>query len=134
LQGKEKFEMKKRLIITILLLVGGFLAVDHAFAGIIEDRSHTQRLRIKQGISSGELIPREVKFLKHEQRHIRRIKKISWFDGRLTYSERRHIERLQNRASRHIYRLKHNDARRYRHYKHSHWNWDNSHGRAARGW
>jgi hypothetical protein len=121
-QRKEKFEMKKLMIITILLIVGGFLSIDIAFAGVAEDRSFTQRLRIRQGISSGELTHHEVKILKHEQRHIRRIKKMSWFDRKLTYWERRHIESLQNRASRHIYRLKHNDARRYRHYKNSHWN------------
>ena len=50
--------------------------------------------------------------------------KMSWFDGKLTYRERRHIESLRNRASRHIYQLKHNDGRRYRHYKNSRWNWD----------
>lgn len=37
-----------------------------------------------------------------------------WFDGKLTYQERRHLESLQNRASSHIYRLKHNDGRRFR--------------------
>ena len=114
--------MKKIMIITILLIIGGFLVLDNAFAGVADDRSFTQRLRIRQGILSGELTPHEARILKHEQRHIRRVKKISWFDGRLTYRESRYIERLQNRASRHIYRLKHNDARRYRNYKNSHWN------------
>ena len=126
--------MKKRIIVTILLMVGGFIAVDQAFAGIIEDRIQTQRLRIRQGILNGELTHYEAKFLKSEQRQIRRIKKISWFDGRLTYSKRRHIEGLQNRASRHIYRLKHNDARRYRHHEKSHWHWGNLRGRTARRW
>jgi hypothetical protein len=108
------------MIITILLIIGGFLALDNAFAGIAEDRSFSQRVRIRQGIVSGELTPYEAKLLKHEQRHIRMVKKISWFDGRLNYRESRRIERLQNRASRHIYRLKHNDARRYRHHKNAH--------------
>ena len=115
--------MKKLMIITILLIIGGFLSLDIAFAGVAEDRSITQRLRIRQGIISGELTPYEAKLLRHEQRHIRRVKKISWIDGRLTYRESRRIERLQNRASRHIYRLKHNDARRYRHYKNTHGHW-----------
>ena len=126
--------MKKGLIVATLLMIGGLLAVDNAFAGRIEDRSHTQRMRIRQGIWSGELTRGEVKFLKHEQRRIRKIKKISWFDGRLTYSERRHLERMQNRASRHIYRMKHNDVRRYRHHKPSHWNWHSNRGRTARRW
>lgn len=126
--------MKKLMIITILLMVGGFFAVDQAFAGIIEDRSQTKRLRIRQGILNGELTHSEVKFLKYEQRQIRRIKKIFWFDGRLTYSERLHIERLQNQASRHLYRLKHNDAHRYRNHEPSHWRWDNVRGRNARRW
>ena len=115
--------MQKRMIITILLSICGFLFVDHASAGLIENRSLRQQLRIRQGILNGELTPHEVKILKHEQRHIKRIKKISWFDGKLTSRERRQIENFQDRASRHIYRLKHNDARRYRRYKNSHRNW-----------
>ena len=116
--------MKKTMILTILAVIGGFLFADFALAGLIEDRSLNQRLRIRQGIRSGQLTPHEAKILKHEQRRIRRITKWSWFDGKLTLRERRHIERLQNRASRHIYRLKHNDGRRYRRYKNSNWNWD----------
>jgi hypothetical protein len=112
--------MKKLIIITILLMACGFLSIDFAFAGVIEDRSITQGLRIRQGILSGELTAREVKILKNEQRHIRRIKKVSRFGGKLTYRESRYIEKIQNRASRHIFRLKHNDARRYRRYISSH--------------
>ena len=114
--------MKKLMILTILLMICGFHFADFALAGVSEDRSYKQRLRIRQGIINGELTPYEAKILKHEQRRIRRIKKMSWFDGKLTYRERRHIESLQNRASRHIYRLKHNDGRRYRHYINSRWN------------
>ena len=114
--------MKKLIIITILLMAGGFLSIDFAFAGAIEDRSIKQGFRIRQGVLNGELTAWEVKILKNEQRHIRRIKKVSRFDGRLTYRESRYIEKLQNRASRHIFRLKHNDARRYRRYVSSHRN------------
>ena len=112
--------MKKLMVVGILLIIGGLLFIDMAFAGVAEDRIFAQRLRIRQGILSGELTPWEIKVLKREQRHIRRVKKSSWFDGKLTYRESSQIERLQNRASRHIYRLKHNDARRYRHYKNAH--------------
>jgi hypothetical protein len=65
-------------------MIGGSLLVDLASAGVIQDRSFNQRSRIRQGILSGELTPYEVKILRHEQRHIRRIKKLSWFDGKLT--------------------------------------------------
>lgn len=112
--------MKKLIILTILLLAGGFLSIDFAFAGVFEDRSITQGLRIRQGILSGELTVREAKILKNEQRHIRRIKDVCRFDGKLTYRESRYIEKLQNRASRHIFRLKHNDALRYRRYISAH--------------
>ena len=112
--------MKRLSIITLLMIIGGVLPANGASAGVIEDRSIRQRLRIRQGILSGELTPYETKILKHEQRHIRRIKRLSWLDGRLTYHERRHIERLQNRASRHIYRFKHNEAYRYRRHAPSH--------------
>jgi hypothetical protein len=53
--------MKKLMILSILLMICGFLFVDRALAGVIEDRSFKQRLRIRQGILSGELTPYEVK-------------------------------------------------------------------------
>jgi len=77
--------MKKLMILTILLMICGFHFADFALAGVSEDRSYKQRLRIRQGIINGELTPYEAKILKHEQRRIRRIKKMSWFDGKLTY-------------------------------------------------
>jgi hypothetical protein len=58
--------MKKVIIISTLLIAGGFLSIDIAFAGVAEDRSFTQRLRIRQGIASGELTRHEAKILKRE--------------------------------------------------------------------
>jgi hypothetical protein len=57
--------MKKTMMLTILSVIGGFLFADLALAGLIEDRSSYQRLRIRQGIISGQLTPYEARILKH---------------------------------------------------------------------
>ena len=116
--------MKKMIIITILVMIYGFLFANQALAGVIEKRSLKQRLRIRQGILSGELTRSEAKILRREQRRIRIVTERAWADGKLTRRERRRIKRMQNHASRHIYRLKHNDIRRHWRYRHSHWIWD----------
>jgi hypothetical protein len=116
--------MKKIMIITLIGMIGGFLFTNQASAGVIEKRMHKQRLRIQQGILSGELTRSEAEFLKREQRHIREVVKIAWEDGKLKKRERRHIHKLQNRAGKQIHRLKHNDARRRWGFRHSRWIWN----------
>ena len=116
--------MKKMMIITIMVMIYALLFANQASAGIIEKRSLKQRLRIRQGILSGELTRPEAKILRREQRRIQIVTERARADGKLTRRERRRIKHLQNRASRHIYRLKHNDIRRHWRYRHSHWNWD----------
>lgn len=118
--------MKKMMIITIIMMICGFLFTNQALAGVIQERRFKQRLRIRQGILSGELTLSEAKILRQEQHRIRIVTERAWADGKLTYRERRRIEHLQNRASKHIYRLRHNDARRHWRYRHSHWIWEES--------
>jgi hypothetical protein len=48
--------------------------------------------------------------LKKEQRHIRRSEHRAKTDGDVTVSERRRLDRKQDRANRHIHRAKNNDA------------------------
>ena len=105
---KEDFDMKKTIMITIATMVCGLLITTQASAGVFQKRSKNQKLRIRHGIKTGQLTRGEARFLKQEQRRIHRIKRIYWSDGRLTYKERRRLEKLQNKASRHIYRFKHN--------------------------
>lgn len=81
-------------------------------------RQDRQKDRIRQGIKSGELTRHEMIKLKNEQKRIRQYTKRAVRDGHLSRSERRTIDRMQDRAGRHIYKAKHN-----RHYRHRSNNW-----------
>ncbi len=114
--------MKRMILLTIMAITFGFLVTNTARAGVIDDRMHKQRWRIKQGIKSGELVRFEVKILKQEQRRIKMAKRFAKSDGRFTRKERRRILKMQDHASRHIYRLKHNHIRRHWRDQYSYWN------------
>jgi hypothetical protein len=93
------------LIATIVSTIAG-----SAFAGRIGDREHMQQKRIAQGITSGQLTPRET--VKLESREAKLNYEVRDFrednDGTLTPRERAEVNRQQNRLSNEIYRAKHN--------------------------
>ena len=66
-----------------------------------------QRQRIKEGVRSGELTPREAKRLRAEQRMIRREERAYYADGYLSRGERRALYRDLRDANRHIYNQTH---------------------------
>ena len=109
----------KKLLVSITMALGlGVILVNQATAGVIEERRHNQKLRIRHGVITGELTRGEVRVLKKEQRRIHRKLKRAWADGQMSRREWRRLENLQNRASQHIYRLKHNSNFRHRAYYH----------------
>jgi hypothetical protein len=71
--------------------------------------AHQQR-RIAQGVRTGKLTPHETARVERQQvrihREVRSDRRAN--GGRLTRSERVHVNRQLNRSSRHIYRAKHN--------------------------
>ncbi len=71
-------------------------------------RQVRQHARIQQGVRSGELTRPEARNLRHDQRHIARMKRTAKADGVVTPTERRRITVAQNHESRKIYRKKHN--------------------------
>jgi len=91
--------MNRTLTLTLALLaalvagapVAGYAQTD---APGVDKRQHRQQQRIKGGVRSGELTPRETRRLLHAERHIAR--------------EQRHL----TRSSRQIRRQKHDDQRR----------------------
>ena len=74
----------------------------------INHRRVVQRARIRQGVRSGELTPREARHLRKGERHIARMERRAKADGQVTPRERARLNRAENRQSRRIYRLKHN--------------------------
>ena len=63
--------------------------------------------RIKQGVKTGQLTPREAKMLRVQKAHVRTLKQVARADGRITPRERVIINRSQRNLSRNIYRQKH---------------------------
>jgi uncharacterized membrane protein YebE (DUF533 family) len=104
--------------ITMMSLVAAMLVVvaGSAFAATeagtrtprIARRQVTQHARIHQGVKSGQLTKPEARNLRHDQRHIQRMKQRAKADGTVTPRERAHITMAQNHESRKIYRKKHN--------------------------
>jgi hypothetical protein len=78
------------------------------------------RERIKYGLRTGELTPRESARLLAEQREIERLQRMYQHDGRLSPSEREHLMAELDHASRHIWhemndRQDRDDRRAYPH-------------------
>ena len=74
----------------------------------VDRRQVVQRARMRQGVQSGQLTPREARHLRKSERHIRRMERRAKADGVVTPGERARLNHAQNRESRRIHRLKHN--------------------------
>ncbi|HEY8278003.1 MAG TPA: hypothetical protein VIH99_00175 [Bdellovibrionota bacterium] len=80
----------------------------------VDQREANQEKRIEQGKESGALTNHEAKKLERRQKRIEGAEaKAMGNDGKIGKHEARHLNRMQNRASREIYRKKHN-ARKHR--------------------
>jgi hypothetical protein len=73
----------------------------------IDRRETRQQERIGNGVSSGQLTPRETTRLEAQQGRIEGAEAKAKSDGVVTAKERKHITRMQDRASRNIRRQKH---------------------------
>lgn len=103
----------KRLTLSFaaLLIFAAGISAQTQTPGI-NQRQRNQQARIHQGISSGELTPREARKLQRGQFAIQTQKRIAKADGVVTRCERMRIHRHQNIASKNIYYKKHNTRHR----------------------
>jgi hypothetical protein len=99
--------MKLKLLITTALVFAFGITVAEAQPG-----RRMQRLRITDGIRSGELTRAETRGLALQQRNIRRDITMARIDGIVTPRERREIRRDKRMYNRSVYLKKHN--RRHR--------------------
>ena len=76
-------------------------------------RIHNQANRIQHGINSGQLVKREVRKLRREQRDIKQTLNHYKRDGRLNRYERQELNQLLDIASNHIHRKSNNHLTRY---------------------
>ena len=93
-----------------VILMGGLIlgTVASTDAGPFTRREARQQARINQGIRTGEVTPREFRYLEREQASIEAHRRMAWSDGRLSPWEARHLTREQDRVSHDIWRAKHN--------------------------
>ena len=75
----------------------------------VDAREQSQRARIREGVTSGQVTHREASRLRGEQRRVRRTERRAKADGMVTQSERARIDHKQNGAGRDIRRQKHDN-------------------------
>src|SRR4051794_23561873 len=101
---KPKGAFMKKIVslsLSVVFILGLGVA---AFANTpyINHREHREQQRIRQGVRSGELTRRETARLEAEQGRIRGYEWYAKSDGHVSRVERRHLDRMLDRASRDI--------------------------------
>lgn len=90
------------------------IAISNADAQTIRKNNRHQKVRIAQGIRSGDITKREAHYLAKEQREIKKdVRRAKSDDGKIGPRERIHIRKDQRKAKRHIYRARHNHRNRF---------------------
>ena len=74
----------------------------------VDRREWRQHVRIHRGVVSGQLTPREARYLRMSQRHIRRMELRARADGCIGPRERVRLHRALDRQDVRIWRLRHN--------------------------
>lgn len=76
----------------------------------LNERRVDQQQRIRNGVVTGEMTPREARHVERQAHSIHREERNMRFNhnGRLTRRDRAILQRRQNRQSRRIYRANHN--------------------------
>jgi hypothetical protein len=98
----------KHWMIGILVIGMVWVTAGSVWAGgRPERRQNRQADRIYHGVRNGTISPQEFKRLGREQFRIEAAKRRALKDGHITRYERRHLNRMQNRAGKRIYRTKH---------------------------
>jgi len=106
--------MNKAAVLVLLFLLGipsGSL-ISRMKAPDLDKRERNHRVRIREGVKTGELTRREARKLAARERRFGAHKRMAKADGKVTRAERRHLRRELRHNGRHIYRLKHNHRRR----------------------
>ncbi len=73
----------------------------------VDAREAKQDARIQQGVASGQLNAKETYRLEKQQANINRAEANAKADGKVTKGERKHLNHMQNKASKNIHHQKH---------------------------
>jgi len=101
--------MKRTYLIFSIFMMLGIATFAQEPTPKADVRQKSQRARIHEGRSNGDLTHRESALLNKQQKHIRRSERMAKADGDVTALERNNLDRKQDRANRHIHRAKNND-------------------------
>jgi hypothetical protein len=101
----------KHLWISVFFLGAFASSQAQGFKPDIAVRKVVQNQRIKSGIRSGELTPREARTLHRQQLRLRKLENRLKADGDFTRSEHDRLRTKQRQASATIYRQKHDRQR-----------------------
>lgn len=105
--------MKKLIILTSLVLaLGGTQSFASDNTPVLDKRQVNQKVRIKQGVKSGELTARETVRLVKGQKQLHRMESRAKADGVVTKKERVRLQHKANKESRKIFRNKHDGQKR----------------------
>lgn len=106
----RKFKSKLFTITTIIVIASlNQTVIAGSNSPGIDHRQTNQKIRIGQGVRSGELTTGETLRLGAQQARINRQERRFKSDGNFTKRERLQIHKNQNQASKNIYRKKHNN-------------------------
>lgn len=100
----------KTLATGVTLAIASLGAFAQATAPVtprVDTREAHQQARIDAGVASGQLNARETNRLDKQQARVAGAEANAKADGTVTKKERRHLHRMQNRASTDIHAQKH---------------------------
>ena len=97
----------KSVFVLVVLVATSLSTMAQDVAARMNRRERHQLMRIRQGLSQGDLTPREAHQLLANHRLIRRSECMARADGDLTRKEQLRIRRMQIRANRMIYWQRH---------------------------
>jgi len=101
--------MKKQPIIIATLLLAGLLGFSQTARAVgFTDRLSQQEQRIRGGIASGQITPREAGKLYQDQHQVHQLRRHFLADGNLSRRERNTLEERMDRSNKLIYLYKHN--------------------------
>lgn len=99
---------RTKIMIMSAILTVALAGIAHAATPGVNQRQMNQRLRIHQGVMSGQITRAERVRLNAGQRHIRRFERRMKSDGVVTVRERARLQHMQKWQSDAIWRAKHN--------------------------
>ena len=97
----------KKILAALVIMI---IAASNLNAQVTPNPS--DKLKIGQGVKSGELTKAETVKLAKQQKEIRKDVKSAKADGEVTTAERKDIKKDKRKADRTIYRKKHNNRDR----------------------